>query len=82
MSKSAGAWILFLIFLLLLSLSATGYSQAANYLLIIARVILLVILSVLIVREKFREHDNQRPSDTGDKFLNSWRRWFYDEKKN
>jgi hypothetical protein len=77
MSKSAGAWILFLAFLLLLSLSATGYSQTANMLLIAARLALLIVLSVLIVREKFRP---SKDPDAGDKFLKRWRSWFYDEK--
>lgn len=81
MSKRAGAWILFLVFLLLLSLSATSYSQTANYLLISARVVLLLVLSILIVREKFRKSDASQHTDAGDKFLKSWRRWFYDEKK-
>jgi len=81
MSRRAGAWILFLIFLLLLSLSATSYSQTANSLLIAGRVALLLVLSVLIVREKFRHSDEGQRSDSGDKLLNKWRRWFYDERK-
>ena len=73
MSTRAGAWILALVMLLLLSLSATSYSQTANFLLITARVALLVVLSVLIVREKFRHK-----SDAGDRFLAKWRHRFYD----
>jgi nitrogen fixation/metabolism regulation signal transduction histidine kinase len=81
MSKRTGAWALFLVFLLLLSLSATSYAQTANYLLISIRVVLLLILSVLLVREKFRKSDEPQRPDGGDKLLKSWRRWFYDEKK-
>jgi len=80
MSRSAGAWILALVILLLLSLSATSYSQTANFLLIAARVALLVVLSVLIVKEKFRPHDSPHRADAGDRLLTKWRHWFYDDK--
>jgi hypothetical protein len=48
MRRKAGAWMLFLVFLLLLSLGFTEYGQIANYLLISIRLVLIAILSIFI----------------------------------
>ena len=82
--RKAWAWILCLGFLLLLSLGFTEYGQAANYLLVSIRLILVGVLSILFVREwwKYR-HDpgakTRGTPDTGDQILRRFRRWFYDE---
>jgi hypothetical protein len=79
--------MLFLLFLLLLSLGFTRYSQTANYLLISIRLVLIAVLSILFVRErwKYRHHlqgtDQRVHPDAGDAFLRRCRRWFYDERK-
>lgn len=86
MSRKVGAWLLFLLFLLLLSLGFTPYSQTANYILISIRLALIAILSVLFLQERWKHRD--RPDgmgspvspDAGDTILQRWRRWYYDEK--
>ena len=84
MRRKAAAWMLFLVFLLLLSLGFTQYGQVANYLLISIRLALIAALSILFVREwwKYR-HDpqgteNQVTPDAGDTVLRRFRRWYYD----
>jgi hypothetical protein len=84
MSRKAGAWMLFLVFLLLLSLGFTQYGQIANYLLISIRLALIAVLSILFVREwwKYRHHPQGTESgvtpDAGDTVLRRFRRWYYD----
>jgi hypothetical protein len=84
MRRKAGAWMLFLVFLLLLTLGFTEYGQMANYVLISIRLVLVAILSILFVREwwKYR-HDpqgteNRVTPDAGDTVLRRVRRWYYD----
>jgi hypothetical protein len=78
--------MLFLVFLLLLSLGFTQYSQTANYLLISIRLALIAVLSILFVRERWKyRHDpqgtqNRVTQDAGDTILRRWRRWYFDEK--
>lgn len=78
--------MLFLLFLILLSLGFTPYSQTANYLLVATRLVLIGILSILFVRERWKYRDDPNgtnapvKSDLGDTALRRWRRWFYDEK--
>ena len=87
MSRKLGAWLLFLLFLILLSLGFTPYSQTANYILISVRLVLIAMLSVLFVRERWKyRHDPQETGthitvDAGDGILRRWRRWYYDESK-
>ena len=81
MRRKVGAWILFLVFLLLLSLGFTQYGQIANYLLISIRLVLIAILSVLFMRERWKyRHDPQGTvhTDGGDTILRRFRRWYYD----
>ena len=54
MRGKAVAWTLFLGSLLLLSLAATLYSRAAEAALISVRLTLLMVLSILVVRERWR----------------------------
>jgi hypothetical protein len=76
--------MLFLVFLLLLSLGFTEYGQIANYLLISIRLVLIAILSILFVRERWKyRHDpqgvgNRVSTDAGDTVLRRVRRWYYD----
>ncbi len=84
MRRKVAAWIVCLAVILLLTLSATDYSQTANLLLISIRVALIAALSILIVRERWKyRHDPQGPGvkqDAGDTILRRVRRWYYDEK--
>ncbi len=79
--RKVWAWILCLGFLLLLSLGFTEYGQAANYLLVSIRLVLIGVLSILFVREwwKYRNDPGGKKPDSGDKILRRFRRWFYDE---
>ena len=77
--------MLFLVFLLLLSLGFTHYGQMANYLLISVRLALVAVLSILFVRERWKyRHDPQGTegrvkTEAGDTVLRRFRRWYYDE---
>jgi hypothetical protein len=77
MRKKAGAWALFLFCLLLLSFSATPYSGVANSALIAVRVALIIVLSVLVVRESWR--NRHASPGAGDKLLERWRNWSHGE---
>ena len=83
MRRAVGAWTLFLVFLLLLSLGFTEYGQIANYLLISIRLVLIGVLSILFVRERWKyRHDPQGTQsgvtlDAGDTVLRRVRRWYY-----
>jgi hypothetical protein len=74
--------------LLLLSFAATPsfkYSRAADLSLMAVRFSLVVLLSVLVVREKWRQRDGsdhpQTTSDANDTVLQRFRRWYYDDRK-
>ncbi len=89
MRGKVGAWALFLLCLLLLSFAATTpYSKTADLALITLRLVLVVVLSILVVRERWRHRDDrQQPptdpkSDVGDTILQRFRRWYYDEQTN
>ena len=82
MRKKILAWSLFLASLLFLSLGATPYSRTADALLITFRLTLLIVLSVLVVRERWRDKASSQESpvagasDVGDSFLRRCRRWY------
>ena len=85
MRRKVLAWTLFLGSLLLLSLAATPYSRAADAALISVRLTLLMVLSILVVRERWRNR-HEPPgkavpgsSDGGDHFLQRCRRWYRGE---
>jgi hypothetical protein len=86
MKGKIGAWALFLLCLLLLSFAATAhYSKTADLALISLRLVLVVVLSILVVRERWRHRDDREQppahpkSDAGDTILQRFRRWYYDE---
>ncbi len=85
MRKKILAWTLFLASMLFLSLAATPYSRTADAALITLRLTLLVILSVLVVRERWRNRDESpgkatpASTDVGDHFLQRCRRWYRGE---
>ena len=85
MKKKVLAWALFLTSILFLSLAATPYSRTADAALITVRMTLIIVLSVLVVRERWRNrHESARNgaptgSDIGDHFLQRCRRWFRGE---
>ena len=61
MKQKAGGWALFLGCLLLLSFAATtSYSKTADLALISVRLSIVVVLSVLLVRERWRHRDDAR----------------------
>jgi hypothetical protein len=85
MRRKVLAGALFLGSLLLLSLAATPYSRAADAALVSARLTLLIVLSVLVVRERWGNRHGlpgkSAPSDpdVGDRFLQGCRRWYHGE---
>jgi hypothetical protein len=83
-SGKFGGWILFFASLLLLSFGATPYHKIADTALIATRISILLILSILIVRERWgHRHDlaggRTGPSNRGERVLERVRRWYYDE---
>ena len=85
MRKKIFAWILFLVSMLFLSLAATPYSRTADVALITLRLTLVIVLSVLVVRERWRGRDGSAGkaapagTDVGDHFLQRCRRWYRGE---
>jgi len=79
-------WILFIAPLLLLSFGATPYHKIADEVLIATRFSLVLLLSVLVIRERWNHyHDfpgGRGPTnDVGDSILQRARRWYFDEQK-
>ena len=79
-------WLVFTACLLLLSLGATSYHKIADVALISVRLSLLVVLSILVVRERWtHDRDPQlgkgEPRDAGESILQRFRRWYYDEER-
>ena len=85
MRRKVLAWTLFLGSLLLLNLAATPYSRAADAALISLRLTLLIVLSILVVRERWRNRHElpgkvaAAKSDVGHRFLQRCRRWYHGE---
>ena len=80
MRGNATAWIIFLISLLVLSLAATPYWRTADQLLIAIRLSLVVAVSVIFVRAKWRRRgDGTPPPDHSESFLLRLRRWYHGE---
>jgi hypothetical protein len=85
MRKKVIAWSLFLACVLFLSLAATPYSRTADELLITIRLTLIVVISILVVRERWRHSHGSHPSnisanqDVGTTFLDRFRRWYHGE---
>ena len=85
MRKKVIAWSLFLACALFLSLAATPYSRTADALLITVRLTLLIVLSILVVRERWRHADDSHPraasanADVGSTFLRRFRHWYHGE---
>jgi len=85
MRKKIIAWSLFLACVLFLSLAATPYSRTADELLITVRLTLIIVISILVVRERWRHTRESHPSsisasqDVGTTFLKRFRRWYHGE---
>jgi hypothetical protein len=85
MRKKVIAWSLFLACVLFLSLAATPYSRTADELLITVRLTLIIVISILVVRERWRHSNGSHPSsisasqDVGTTFLDRFRRWYHGE---
>jgi hypothetical protein len=85
MRRKVLAWSLFLASIFFVSLAATPYSRTADAALITLRLTLLIVLSVLVVRERWRNRHEppgraaSAGSDVGDHFLRRFRRWYHDE---
>ena len=81
--RRTGAWLAFLLCLLVLSFSATPYSRAANFVWISVRLTLVAALSILALREWWRHRKDpdvqEAPghTDAGDRMLQRFRRWYY-----
>jgi hypothetical protein len=85
MRRKVVAWALFLASILFLSLAATPYSRTADVALIALRLTLVIVVSILVVRERWRSR-HEPPgkaapggSDVGDHFLQRFRRWYRGE---
>ena len=79
-----GGWILFVACLLLLSLGDSSFHKIADTSLILIRLSLVIVLSVLIVRERWTQRQDYpggrgRPQNAGESILQRCRRWYYDE---
>jgi len=87
MKGKAGGWILFLACLFLLSFAAsTRYSKTADLALISFRLTILLILSVVVVRERWKYSRESGGGDVHRKteiagIMQRLRRWFYDEQE-
>ena len=82
MRSNATGWFVFLASLLVLSLAATPYWRAADQLLIAIRLSIIVVISVLFVRARWRRGEATGPApsaDRGDSFLLRLRRWYHGE---
>ena len=80
MKRNSTAWFIFLVSLLVLSLGATPYWRAADQLLIAIRLTIVVVISILFVRSRWRRLDSEdRPSDRADSLLLRLRRWYHGE---
>jgi Sec-independent protein secretion pathway component TatC len=74
------AWLIFLISLLVLSLAATPYWRAADELLIAVRLSIIVLISIVFLRARWRRRDSEAPpSDRADSLLLRLRRWYHGE---
>jgi len=81
-SRKIAAWIVFLLILVLLSLSVTPYSKTATYVLMAARVSAIAVVSVLTIRERWSHRDDAPKAanpDAGDRLLERMRRWYHGE---
>jgi hypothetical protein len=80
-NSSTTAWATFLLALLVLSLAATPYWRAADQLLIVLRLSIIVAASVLFLRTNWRRRDPEArvKSDRGDSLLLRLRRWYHGE---
>jgi hypothetical protein len=77
-------WILFAASLLLLSFGATPYHKIADITLITIRFSLVLVFSVLVLREWWNHRDDLpggrgRAGDAGESALQRARRWYYGE---
>jgi hypothetical protein len=83
--KKILALTMFLASLLFLSLATTPYSRTADAALITLRLTLVIVLSVLVVRERWRNRHEPlgkaAPAgcDAGDSILQRCRRWYRGE---
>ena len=77
-------WILLIACLLLLSLGATPYHKIADTTLIAVRLSLVIVLSVLVIRERWSsrydlEGGAYAQRNLKETILQRMRRWYYDE---
>ncbi|MBS1840698.1 MAG: hypothetical protein JSS69_02285 [Acidobacteria bacterium] len=81
MRKKVIAWSVFLACVLFLSLAATPYSRTADELLITIRLTLVIVISVLVVRERWKRPRESRPdsTDADSAFLRRVRTWYHGE---
>jgi len=83
-NKKMGGWTLFVATLLLLSLGASPYHKVADTALIALRLSLVLVLSILVVWERWNHRrgvppQRGQPQDVGESILQRLRHRYYDE---
>lgn len=73
MKSTLAGWLIFVACVLLLGLSATPYAHFADHILIAVRLGLILVISVVVVAEKFHAAGPAEP------LLNRLRRWYRGE---
>lgn len=88
MVKRVYPWIIFVAFVSLLAFSATSVAKRIDWLLWPVRFGLIAGLSLFVLWSRWR-HRNDGPTvqgaankDSADRFLLSFRRWYYGDSKN
>jgi hypothetical protein len=81
MSGKTIGWVLFLLGILLLSLAATPYSRAATVALMSLRIGILALVSILTLRERWKNRETSAKVDAGDRLLARMRCWYYGDTK-
>ena len=83
-NRKMGGWILFVATLLLLSLGASPYHKIADTALIALRLSLVLVLSILVVCERWNHRrdlpgERGQPENVGEGRLAAMRHWYYHE---
>lgn len=80
MRRKIGLWIAFVLILLVVSFSATPYSKVADLTMISLRFSMVILVSILVLRERWRyRHDPDAAAHAEGALLRRMRRWYYGE---
>jgi hypothetical protein len=81
MRRKVWLWITFLLILLLISVSATPYSKTADVAFISVRFSIIIVVSILALREWWRtRHNAGGHAGAAGTVLRRLRGWYYDDK--